>query len=278
MAAGLLGEFAGFLDDAAVFPPGNASLRDALPAHRSYHDAWYKDMVGPFVFPVARLGELTHGGHDLDGIVLSVTTPAASLSEVLAGEVLAGEVLAGTVRLAAVEIVPAGDVCDLIARLDASLPDAVAGYIEVPRGEQRDRVLDAIAGTRYRAKFRTGGTVPRAHPGERELASALHAAIARGLPFKCTAGLHHAVRHTDGELEQHGFLNVLRATHALQQGATADEAAGILADRESPLGLTGDVVATARASFVSFGTCSITEPVADLVALELINVDGLRSR
>jgi hypothetical protein len=258
--------FAGFLDDAAVFPPGNASPRDALPAHRSHHGAWYRDMVGPFVFPVARLGELVHGGHDLDGVVLSVTTPAASLPEALAAPV----------SLAAVEIVPGADVAELIAQLDASLPDDVIGFIEVPRGDQQDHVLDAIAGTRYRAKFRTGGTVPRAHPGERELALSLQAAVRRGIPFKCTAGLHHAVRHTDGELEQHGFLNVLRATHALQQGACADDAAALLADREPPAGLTRDAIAAARTSFVSFGTCSITEPVADLVALELINVDGLR--
>jgi hypothetical protein len=257
--------FAGFLDDAAVFPPGNATVRDAVPAHRSYHRAWYHDLVGPLVFPVARLGELVHGGHDLDGVVLSVTTPAASLPEALAAPV----------SMAAVEVVPDGDVAGLIARLDGSLPEGVAGFIEVPRGAQRDHVLDAIAGTRYRAKFRTGGTVPQAHPGERELAESLRAAVARNVPFKCTAGLHHAVRHTDGDLEQHGFVNVLRATYALQQDAPADEAAAILADRKPPSGLAGEAIAAARTSFVSVGTCSITEPVADLVALELINVDGL---
>jgi hypothetical protein len=222
-------------------------------------------MVGPFVFPVARLGELVHGGHDLDGVVLSVTTPAASLAEALAA----------AVPLAAVEVVPGPGVAELIAQLDGSLPDGTTAYIEVPRDDRREPVLDAIAGTRYRAKFRTGGTVPHAHPGERELADSLRAAVTRGVPFKCTAGLHHAVRHTDGALEQHGFLNVLRATHALQQGASADDAAAILADREPPRALGPDVVCAARTSFLSFGTCSITEPVADLVALELINVDGL---
>lgn len=276
--------FAGFLDDAAVFPPGNATLDDALPAHRSYRAAWYRDLVGPFVFPVARLGELRHarsgssgssgsygpdgpsvldGPSALDGIVLSVTTPAASLRDALDAPA----------PLAAVEIVPGPDVAGLIAELDDCLPDGVAGYIEVPRDEGRDRVLDAIAGTRYRAKFRTGGTVPQAHPGEAELAASLRAAVARGVAFKCTAGLHHAVRHTDGELEQHGFVNVLRATHALRQGRSEGEAAAILADREPPRGLDPAVLASARESFVSFGTCSITEPVADLVTLELINVD-----
>jgi hypothetical protein len=254
--------FAGFLDDAAVFPPGNASPGDAVPAHRSYRGAWYGDLVGPFVFPVARLGELH--GLDLEGVLLSVTTPAASLSEALAAPA----------AVAAVEVAPPDDAGDVIAQLDASLPDGVTGYIEVPRGEQRDHVLDAIAGTRYRAKFRTGGTVPQAHPGERELASSLRAAVRRDIPFKCTAGLHRAVRHGG----QHGFLNILRATHALRDGASAEDAAVILADWEPPDGLAPADIAAARASFVSFGTCGISEPVADLVALELINVDGLQPR
>ena len=255
--------FEGFLDDAAVFPPGNAPVREAVPAYRGYRSAWYQDLVGPFVFPVARLGELVHGGHDLAGVVLSVTTPAASLAEALTA----------AVPLAAVEVVPGRDLSWLIAQLDAELGEEVVAYIEVPRGDQRDPVLDAIAGTRYRAKFRTGGTVPQAHPGERELAESLQAAVTRQVQFKCTAGLHHAVRHTDGELEQHGFLNVLRATAAAQQGGSAQEMAAILADREPPRTLDRDTVQAGRRSFVSFGTCSITEPVADLVALELITVD-----
>jgi hypothetical protein len=255
----MFADFLGFLDDAAVFPPGNAAVPDALPAHRAHRSAWYAGLVGPFVFPVARLGELS--GLDLDDVVFSVTTPASRVAEALAAPV----------PLAAVEVAPPDDVIGLIGRLDDSLPDGVTGYIEVPRGDQRDHVLDAIAGTRYRAKFRTGGTDPRAHPGERELASSLQAAIRRGIAFKCTAGLHHAVRH--GPVE-HGFLNVLRATCALRDGASVDEAAVLLARREAFL----DGLAAGRTSFVSFGTCSISEPVADLAALELINVDGLQPR
>jgi hypothetical protein len=260
MFAGFLG-FLGFLDDASVFPPGNAPVGEALPAHRAHRSAWYADLVGPFVFPVDRLGELS--GLDLDDVAFSVTTPAARVAEALTAPV----------TLAAVEVAPPppDDIAGLIGRLDDSLPDGVTAYIEVPRGDQRDHVLDAIAGTRYRAKFRTGGTVPQAHPGERELASSLQAAIRRGIAFKCTAGLHHAVRH--GPVE-HGFLNVLRATSALQDGASVDEAAALLAHRAAFL----DGLAGARTSFVSFGTCSISEPVADLVALELINVDGLQPR
>jgi hypothetical protein len=167
-----------------------------------------------------------------------------------------------------------------VPHLDTELPSGVTCYIEVPRGPGRDAVLDRLAGTRYRAKFRTGGLVPAAHPSEAELAAAIAAAVSRDVPFKCTAGLHHAVRHTDGSLEQHGFLNVLLATAAARDGADAPDLAALLAERD-PAAVAALVLAMgeagvirARERFVSFGTCSIEDPVTDLVKLELINVDN----
>jgi hypothetical protein len=156
------------------------------------------------------------------------------------------------------------------------LPDDVLGYVEVPRGSGLETMLDALAGTRYRAKFRTGGTVPEAHPGEAELAATLHAAVSRGIPFKCTAALHHAVRHTDGNLDQHGFLNVLVATDAALAGGDAGDLAALLAERspDTVAGLVAnlgpDRIAAARERFLSFGTCSIDDPLADLIALGLL--------
>jgi|tagenome__1003787_1003787.scaffolds.fasta_scaffold20108502_2 hypothetical protein len=56
-----------------------------------------------------------------------------------------------------------------------------------------------------------------------------------GLPFKATAGLHHAFRSTDPgtAFEQHGFLNLITAVDAAL--ALADEAsvARLLAERKA---------------------------------------------
>ena len=41
----------GLVDDAAVFPPGNAALPDAVAAHREHRAAWYADLVGPLLVP-----------------------------------------------------------------------------------------------------------------------------------------------------------------------------------------------------------------------------------
>jgi len=54
----------------------------------------------------------------------------------------------------------------------------------------------------------------------------------RDLAFKCTAGLHHAVRHTDPAtgFTHHGFLNILAATRAARRGEPA-RVAELLASR-----------------------------------------------
>jgi hypothetical protein len=263
--------FAGLLDDAAVFPPGNAPVPAAVREHRRHQQAWYAELVGPFVFPAAGVGSDFAEVLDDQPLEVSLTVRRSAVEGPL--RKAAG---VAAVRVQALEIVPDGDVKDLVAMLDSELPPDVLGYVEVPRGPGLADALDALAGTRYRAKFRTGGTEPAAHPSEAELAGSLLAAVTRNVTFKCTAGLHHAVRHTDGDLEQHGFLNVLIATAGAQDGAGAADLQPILTQRHQDslartfTALGADRIARARESFVSFGTCSIADPVADLVALGLV--------
>ena len=134
---------------------------------------------------------------------------------------------------------------------------------------------DEVAAAELRLKFRTGGLEASAFPAAHALARWIDAALDRETPFKCTAGLHNAVRHTgeDG-FEHHGFLNVLVATRLLFDGASVDEAVVVLEQRESAalveaareLDLAG-----ARRWFTSFGSCSVAEPLADLRELGLLD-------
>jgi hypothetical protein len=162
--------------------------------------------------------------------------------------------------------------------LDDEVPSDVAAAVEVPRTDARDEVLDVLAGDRYRAKLRTGGLADHLFPSPAELAATLDACVRRGIAVKCTAGLHSAVRHTDPVtgFAHHGFLNVLLAADALASGAAPVVAADVLG-RTDAGALAGSVctwsadrAARARAVFTSFGTCSVTEPVDDLVALGLL--------
>jgi hypothetical protein len=279
LRAVLPGLVRGLLDDAAVFPPGNATVADAVAAHREHRRSWYADAVGPLLVRPNQVGELlaaTRGGDDLDvGLVADAT---AGLAGLLAG---AREMidLEDRARLVQAEIaLPSGhDPARATQVLVEHLTLSVTTYVEVPRTDYAG-ALDVLAHDgAERAKYRTGGLTASAVPTDAELAGFLRAALDRRLPFKLTAGLHHAVRGTapDG-MEQHGFLNVLAAVSAAADGADAAQLERLLAERAAAGlfdALAGADVAAVRAAFVSFGCCGVQDPVADLVTLGLLD-DG----
>jgi hypothetical protein len=267
--------FAGLFDDAALFPPGDAPMADAVPAHRELR-ARLGELVGPFVVTAARLDELTEHLDAGPGFGISLIVTAADLAAAT-DRVERDQGLA----LAAVEIPVVPDAAaarDAVRVLGDVLPADVPAAVELPRSAARDEVLDVLAGTRYRAKLRTGGLRAELFPPPEELADTLSACITRGIAVKCTAGLHHAVRHADPAtgFEHHGFLNVLLAVAALTEGAPAGSAADFLRDSDAD-GMAAALsawppqrTARTRASFISFGTCSVLEPVDDLVRLHLL--------
>ncbi|WP_441249290.1 hypothetical protein [Kitasatospora sp. McL0602] len=257
-----LGLFRGLFDDAAVFPPGDLPLPQAVPAHLAHRASRYAEFVGPFLCGAGRLGELAQLA--APGLRVALVLPGGS-------DQLA-PALGHGLELAGVEIAALPDVRAAVAALDAQLPPGVPGSVELPRGDGLSAALDVLAGTPYRAKYRTGGLTADAFPTVAELAAFVTGCAERGLPYKCTAGLHNAVRHTDGQtgFEHHGFLNVLLAA------ADPSSAAELLAERSgkvlaaAALDLTDAQITAARASFTAFGTCSIAEPLADLAELGLL--------
>jgi hypothetical protein len=137
--------------------------------------------------------------------------------------------------------------------------------------------LDEVAGADLRLKLRTGGATADHFPSATTLATAIDAALDRELPFKCTAGLHHAVRHraADTGFEHHGFLNVLLATRSALDG---DDVVAAL-DEGDPAAVVRRVqqagsesLTRARRWFTSFGCCGVTDPWRDLVDLGLAAV------
>jgi hypothetical protein len=278
----------GLLDDASLFPPGNLPMPAAVAAHVRHESAWFSELTGPFVCPETRLPEL--------GRVLTVAnTPWIDLSLVVTGGSDAVSAATDAVaadprlRLRAIEVPAAKDaeparaVADVAAALDSVPLAGAAGYIEYPLAAIADPdaagpLLDVADQHGYRPKLRTGGITPEAFPSEATLAGCLAAVAGRRIQFKCTAGLHHAVRcGDDAGLEQHGFLNVLLATSAAASGAPVSEIAAILGQRDRAAiaaavgSLDGETAAEIRWLFTSFGTCSIDEPVADLVSLGLVS-------
>lgn len=267
----------GLCDDAALFPPGNAPLPAALAAHARYRDSAFAALVGPLIFPIPRLAELA--AQEPAPVEVILTAPEGPGTVAAALDRCAG--IAGT-TVTGVEIAaPAGrSAKEFFAALPAQWAGGpgLAVSVEVPRDARRPEFFERLADTPYAAKFRTGGVVAAAYPDEPELAAAIRSAVGAGIPFKATAGLHHAVRNTDPAtgFEQHGFLNLLLATHRAIAGANTTELSAVLADRDGSglarqlAGLAEPEVAAVRAAFRSFGTCSIADPLTELVDLHLL--------
>ncbi len=278
--------FTGLFDDASLFPPAALGMPEAVAGHLRHRTAWYRDMSGPFVCGDARIREL------------SVAMTAASVAEldlvlVLPGGAAGLEAAMDAVfadprlRLRAVELPVAASadtvtaVAEAAAMLDRTPLAGALAFIEVPARQLTADVARALADRRYLAKVRTGGTAAAAFPDEPTLAACLAALAGQRLPFKCTAGLHHAVRHTAAGtgFEHHGFLNVLLAVATALTSEGVEEIAAELADTAASRvaakvsELDADAVGAVRELFTSFGTCSTDEPIADLVRLGLISSD-----
>ncbi|RCK68497.1 hypothetical protein DT076_15980 [Desertihabitans brevis] len=265
------------VDDAALFPPGDAPLPAAVAAHRRHRAAWYAPVVGPFVVADHRLDELA-AALDADPFPC-VLVVCGTVPDALARADRAG------VPVAAVEVAVSGD--DLVAAVDAvagslgSAADRPVLAVELPALDPDAAWLaacDRLVAIGARLKLRTGGVRAEAFPPTDRLARWLVAADERGLPVKCTAGLHAAVRHTDPAtgFEHHGFLDVLAAVGALLDGAAEADVRDLL-DRRDAAGLAATVAGwdvgtrgRVRERFTGFGSCSTTGPLDDLCALGLL--------
>ena len=283
--------FERLVDDAAVFPPAELALDVALEAHGHHRTSWYAPFVGPLLCPASRLDDLDDMSGDLAeplGVTIVVDTGTGGLMDAV-------DSVAHSERLAlrGLEIPlrgePLGDAARrTVAGLDAALggpDDDEPAYVEVPRAHGWAQALDVISESGYRAKLRTGGPDPADHPSADELAAFVLTCLDRGIAFKFTAGLHHAVRHTvptDGRngpagAVEHGFLNTLLAVATALDGGDQDAVANVLLI-EDPDQLVAMVRAlpdnrttSLRRWYGSYGSCSVADPLADLIALKLIS-------
>ena len=271
------------VDDAAVFPPGNSPLPDAVTAHARHREAAHGAAVGPLLVPAAAASDLLTvlddrrwpGPEPLR--VAAVARPGTDPAVLRAGvALLAAD---SRVRLTGAELGWTPD----WRRLD--LPGDLPLALEVPRdrSDQDVAVADIRAsvaeGDAVVAKLRTGPTPTWPWPDGSEVAALLHAVTSAPVPFKLTGGLHHAVRGTylvDGRPEEnHGLLDVLVATAAALDGAGPDELVALLAVPDAPAlaevvrAWSPDTTARVRAAFTSYGCCTVTDPLGELADLGL---------
>ncbi len=266
------------VDDAAVFPPGDAPLDVAVREHLQRRVGPYAAQLGPLLVPAAAAAELARLAAADERCVADplevglVVRPGAPV-----------EPLVEAVSLLRDDphVVVTGAELGWADGWRSALELEVPLSVEVGLDGEQERALDDIASAvddeaDVQAKFRTGATPSWLWPDERVLARFLDGVILRGLAFKLTGGLHHAARTIEGE-PQHGLLNVLLATHEALDGAESDELAGILAQTSAEVlvdravRLDADAAARIRTSFTAYGCCGVLDPIGELTALGLID-------
>ncbi|GAA5134801.1 hypothetical protein GCM10023339_71830 [Alloalcanivorax gelatiniphagus] len=261
----------GLVDDAAIFPPGDAPLHDATAAFGARGDEWWADLVGSFVLRDTDLPLVRGFGAPLSVVV---TGGAGQLAGPLAVATRLG------LHVAAVEIAvrdvddPVGNVRRIDAAARAAEVD-VPLFIELPGPPTAGwlAAADEVAAGEHRLKLRLGHVDHDLVPDSPTVAAWIDAALDRETRFKATAGLHRAVRHDPEGGGAHGFVNVLAATQALWDGGSVADATGVLEQRDGAALAAGLDVTSARRWFTSFGSCSVTEPLEDLIALGLVSDD-----
>ena len=269
------------VDDAAIFPPGNADLTDAAAAYVARRGTAYADLVGTFVLRDTDVPKVAVAPDVSFPVSVVVTGGAGQITGPAKACERSNLTLAGMeIALRDLDDLP-GNARRVVAAVDAArgegvLDDAVPVFVELPPGEPTYQWLaaaDEVAAAELRLKFRTGGVEAHLFPTAAELAAWIDAALDRETPFKCTAGLHNAVRHSgeDG-FEHHGCVNVLLATRRAFDGAPTAEVVETLEQRDGTA-LAAEAraadLAGARRWFTSFGSCSVTEPLDDLITLGL---------
>jgi hypothetical protein len=284
-------------DDAALFPPARAPMEAALGLHALAARSSWGFTQGRFLVPIGALDRFVAERRHLDylsplEIGVIVGSPAdpdtpAPLDEVLPAVRRVIDLDRG-VSVALVEYRPGDQTAEGLRIAARHLAEVVgdlgaAGFVEVTvTGGDADDIPERVAaldGNSVGAKVRCGGVDPTMIPTPEAVARFVAACVQHDLPFKATAGLHHALSAADPD-RRFGYLNLLVATVLAHRGADVATIADALAIRDaSGVHATPDTLhfgrheasrvdlSAARSHFVAFGTCSFTEPLADLLAV-----------
>ena len=323
MSSALRAFMNGLVDYAGLFPPAILSMETAVKQYAGFRgepEAW---MLGRFIVPADRLPEfavcaenhLTTGGPWGVSALLGNREDAAKSMAILPNQCRAivdfETELAGLAAVEVLEVPLPGNSSpeDLSSFLNAyldglmgagvqgrelfwELPPSVPEKLELPLLKVVSHLADSGSGSsratlRLGAKLRCGGVTPEAFPSVERVARVVAHCRDLGLPLKCTAGLHHPVRHQAKEplVMMHGFLNVFGAgllAHA--HGWDAGQLAKVIADTEARSfqfdagefrwrdhTVQADAVRTLRSQYLcGFGSCSFSDPRDDLQNLGLL--------
>ncbi|HWA05817.1 MAG TPA: hypothetical protein VG961_04655 [Ignavibacteria bacterium] len=304
------------IDYAGLFPPASLELGQAFHNFVYYSQGEYRWMLNKFIIPAKRLAEL---GTLMDDMIINgkvslsvLGTGSENVSEF--NELFKSDITSvkefiskypGTVSVDAFEVrLPSeifknddnSEIQNLVSMISTTLENTlgrnIPAFFEVSLTNNYEaeiiRTVETIGaidrGCGY--KLRTGGIEPSAFPEPEVIAFAIMTCCEFDVPMKCTAGLHHPIRHYNEEVKanMHGFMNVF-AAGILAYTSNLDEAEiiEVLTDQDpyefvftengftwNENEVTISEIKAAREKFMlSYGSCSFDEPIDDLKTMEL---------
>lgn len=288
----------GLVDYAGLFPPASLGMADAVRNFARYRGGEAGWMLGRFVCAVShfdafitaaepllprdagalpwRISAVGTGDHEADAAAIARMNDCHRWSvDECSALVDAVETRVSTP--------------DDVQRLHEAFPVELTVYAELPAGVDPVPFMQRLANTGRRAKLRTGGVMPDAFPSADAVFAFIDAAVQSHVPFKATAGLHHALRGTypltyEAEASvapMFGFLNIVLAAALRAAEGSHEQVLQLLQESEaSSIAFSDEAVAwrghvlhrthlsrVREEIAVAFGSCSFTEPVTEVRAL-----------
>jgi len=285
--------FSGIVDYAGLFPPAGQEMTAAVREYARHSAGPDRDLLGRFVVPVSRLDEFAAAAAAENGGGSRQWSVSAIASEHPAVTRAAIDRFNSMQKIAVCDSVemPVASYDDVI-QAAAAFADDIEVYLEVSPHSDPIALLREIAQTPASAKLRTGGVVESAFPLPDQVLRFIDVCVEEGVPFKATAGLHHAIRgrypltYEQGSATaiMFGYLNVFLAAAYRAAGSSESAVLGVLEESDPASFRIDDrgvwwrdhVVVHDQLEIVrqtvasSFGSCSFTEPVDEARRLNLI--------
>lgn len=283
----------GIIDYAGLFPPARLRMDDAVREFARHANGSDRDLLGRFILPAARLPELAAAARsfvDDQRDVWRLSAIVASGKDTDAEEVAQFNSAERGMTIDAIEMAVTNQ-----SEIDwavKSFVDDFEIFLEPTDAHDSEPLLASIARSGAKAKLRTGGVVASAIPSATTVMRFIDTCADLSLPFKATAGLHHALR---GEYPltyepdapkgtMFGYLNVFLVTAFRSAGLPESALFDLLEERDSSsitfdesgvwwrgnLADESHLSATRKSLAISFGSCSFTEPVDEARSMNLI--------
>jgi hypothetical protein len=305
------------IDYAGLFPPANLELLQAFHNFIFYSQSENKWMLNKFIIPAKRLDELSKILNEMtiEGVVpLSVLGSGGDTTNAFKSN-LANDLSSmrsfldkhkSLISIDVFETKLPGELTgsdkgdelpelmqEVSKGLEEALCKSIPVFFEVNLKENHEEVIirtvESIGAVNADCgfKLRTGGTEASAFPATQVIAFAIMTCTEFGVPMKCTAGLHHPLRHYDESVSgyMHGFFNVFGAGLMSYTNNFDEEGLLEILNDEDPFefafdeeGLlyndtrvTNEEIIEARKNLmISYGSCSFDDPVNDLKTMELL--------